>query len=163
MKQRITVVGAVLAAAVIAVGAAPVLAQDGNIENTEPVVFKNVVTGEPLSYEGQPEQEITEAVTNFNETGENPYDGDASAIEAGKEIYESNACSGCHTPDGTGGMCPSLVDDQWTHEGIETDKGKFEIIYGGGVGAMQAYGDRLPQDDILKVVAFINDLHAQAK
>lgn len=55
-------------------------------------------------------------------------------------------------------MGPSLVDDTWTHEGLETDKGMFEIIYGGGVGAMQAFGRRYDQDQILRVMAYIRQL-----
>ena len=39
-----------------------------------------------------------------------------------------------------------------------TDQGKFEIIYAGGAGAMQAFGDRLDQDEILKLIAFVDTL-----
>jgi cytochrome c-L len=34
----------------------------------------------------------------------------------------------------------------------------FEVIYGGGSGAMQAFGNRLTQEEILKVMAFVDTL-----
>ena len=58
-------------------------------------------------------------------------------------------------------MGPSLIDDKWAHEGLETDKGKFEIIYGGGLGAMQAFGDRYDQDQIHKIMAYIHKLRGE--
>jgi len=41
---------------------------------------------------------------------------------------------------------------------VATDVGTFEVIYGGGTGAMQAFGDRLTQEEILKIMAFIDSL-----
>ena len=38
------------------------------------------------------------------------------------------------------------------------DVGLFEVIYGGATGAMQAFGNRLTQDEILKMMAFIDSL-----
>jgi hypothetical protein len=34
----------------------------------------------------------------------------------------------------------------------------FEIIYGGAAGAMQAFGDRMDQDEILRLMAFTETL-----
>ena len=39
-----------------------------------------------------------------------------------------------------------------------TDVGLFEVIYGGGTGAMQPSSKRLSQDEILKVMAFAESL-----
>ena len=41
---------------------------------------------------------------------------------------------------------------------MATDVGTFEIVYGGGAGAMQAFGDRLTQEEILKIMAYIDSL-----
>jgi cytochrome c-L len=40
----------------------------------------------------------------------------------------------------------------------DTQKGKFEIVYAGGAGAMQAFGRRIDQDQILKVLAYVETL-----
>jgi cytochrome c-L len=39
----------------------------------------------------------------------------------------------------------------------------FEIIYAGGAGAMQAFGRRLGQDEILKVMAYVSALAAAGR
>jgi cytochrome c-L len=136
---------------VLAAGGA--LAQDG-------VQFLDALTDEPIELEYRPEQEITPAVEQFHATGENPYAGDQQATAEGQEIYEK-WCQACHLPDGTGRIGPSLADDTWSHRRTGTDVGRFEIIYAGGAGAMQAFGNRLDQDEILKLVAFLETLQKQ--
>ena len=42
-----------------------------------------------------------------------------------------------------------------------TDRGRFEIIYA-GAGAMQSFGQRLDQDQILQLIAYLEVLRAQA-
>jgi len=44
-----------------------------------------------------------------------------------------------------------------------TDLGRFEIIYAGGAGAMQAFGQRLDQDQILQLMAWLEVLREQAE
>ncbi len=61
-------------------------------------------------------------------------------------------------PDGTGRIGPSLVDDEWKYPRADTDVGRFEVIYAGAAGAMQAFGRRMDQDQILKVMAYIEKL-----
>ena len=115
------------------------------------------LTNEPLALEQRPEQAITPAVEQFHQTGVNPYAGDAPAIAAGKTIY-GRWCQACHMPDGSGRIGPNLNDDHWQYPRNGTDQGKFEIIYAGGAGAMQAFGNRLDQDEILKLIAFLDTL-----
>jgi cytochrome c-L len=43
-----------------------------------------------------------------------------------------------------------------------TDRGRFEIIYAGGAGAMQAFGRRIDQDQILQVLAGLEVLREAA-
>ena len=138
-------------AAVLAAG--PALADDG-------IVFRHALDNAPLEFTFRPDQVITEAVVQFHATGENPYSGNADAIADGRKIYK-RVCAACHMPDGTGRIGPNLIDDQWIRARTDTDIGKFEIIYAGGAGAMQALGRRLDQDDILKVMAFIEELRGE--
>jgi cytochrome c-L len=115
------------------------------------------LTNEPLALTQRPEQAITPAVEQFHATGENPYGGDAQAIAEGERLYK-RWCASCHLPDGSGRIGPSLNDDQWKYPRGATPVGRFEIIYAGGAGAMQAFGNRLDQDQILKLIAFVDTL-----
>ena len=80
------------AAALLALSLVPSLAA---------IEFKNVFTDQPLDLAPLPGEEITDAVKQFQETGENPYDGNAEAIAAGKELYNEN-CQVCHGAQGEG-------------------------------------------------------------
>ena len=43
----------------------------------------------------------------------------------------------------------------------DTEVGRFEIIYGGGAGAMQPFGRNISEDEVLKVMAYIDTLAAK--
>jgi cytochrome c-L len=123
------------------------------------VVFRDPLTNEVLEL---PEEDITPAVETFRQTGENPHTGDEEATAEGGEVYR-RLCAPCHLPDGTGRIGPNLVDDTWKYPRAETDVGRFEVIHAGAAGAMQAFGDRLSQDDILRVMAHLDELQRQAQ
>lgn len=139
-----------LAVAAIAVSANIALAAD------QPQ-FTSVIDDGPLEVKTLPGETITPAVQKFYETGENPYKGDAAALAEGKQLYEAN-CQTCHMPDGSGRIGPSLIGDEHHYDRFTTDKGIFEIVYGGATGAMQPFGKRLKQDEILKVIAYVRSL-----
>lgn len=120
----------------------------------EQVEFLNALDNSPLTISLRVGEHLTPTVEAFIATGENRYSGDAEAMEAGKKVYK-RFCQACHLPDGSGRIGPNLRDDQWVYERTGTEIGRFEIIYGGGAGAMQAFGGRMNQDDILKVMAYI--------
>jgi cytochrome c-L len=77
------------------------------------------------------------------------------AIAGGEELFGRN-CRACHGVEGAGGMGPPLDDEDYKRERAATDKGRFEIIYGGSAGAMQPFGNRLDQDEILRIMAYID-------
>ena len=120
------------------------------------VQFLDPLNDEPLDV---PRQDVSAAVAQFHDTGDNPYAGDEQAIAEGRSLYE-RWCQACHLPDGTGRIGPSLVDERWKYERTGTAVGQFEIIYAGGAGAMQAFGQRLSQDEILRLIAFLDTLGA---
>ncbi len=126
----------------------------------ETVELRHVLDDAPIELKYRPKQEITAAVEQFHCNGENPYRGDPAAIAAGKKVYKKY-CRACHLPDGTGRIGPNLVDETWKYERTGTEIGRFEIIYAGGAGAMQAFGRRMDQDDILKVMAYLEVLGKQ--
>jgi cytochrome c-L len=55
-------------------------------------------------------------------------------------------------------MGSNLIDAQVTYPRVKTDAGVFEVIYAGATGAMQSFGNRIAQDDILKIVSYVNSL-----
>jgi cytochrome c-L len=133
---------------------------DSAAQGHAPLDFTHVLDDSPLDVlTPRPDEVFTEAVAEFHVTGSNPYSGEAEAIAEGRQHY-NRWCQACHMPDGSGRMGPSLIDDTFRHERAATDKGFFEIVYGGAAGAMQTFGDRLTQDDILRMMAYVESLGA---
>ncbi len=124
------------------------------VQAAEPTYF-NSKTEKPLKLKHRKKQVITEAVTQFHETGANPYSGDKAALDDGGKLYQKR-CKACHAADGSGKVGPSLQDEEWMYPRTDTDVGRFEIIYGGGKGSMRGFGRQMDQDDILKVMAYID-------
>jgi cytochrome c-L len=155
---------AVVCGGLLAAGA---LAQD-QAQNSEPerdadgnIVFRHALDNEPIDFSFRPDQEITPAVEQFHRTAENAYSGDPGAIKEGRKLY-AKLCQACHLKDGSGRIGPSLVDDEASRARTGSERGRFEIIYAGGAGAMLAFGRRLDQDQILQVMAYLEVLRAEA-
>jgi cytochrome c-L len=121
------------------------------------IAFRHIAFGTPLDVTPRPGETPSEAVKAFHETGQNPYVGDASAREDGKRLYEA-WCQSCHLPDGSGRIGPSLIGPQHIYERTATDVGLFETIFGGALGAMQSFRDRMTQDEILRLGAYVESL-----
>ncbi len=119
--------------------------------------FTSPIDNGPLEIKLLPGEKITEGVQKFYETGQDPYKGDPQALAEGKDLYETY-CQACHMPDGSGRIGPSLIGDTHHYPRFTTDKGMFEIVYGGATGAMQPFGKRLTQDQILHVMAYVRSL-----
>jgi cytochrome c-L len=143
-------------------GGALAQAQDAEPERDAngDIIFLHALDNQPIDFSYRPEQEITPAVAQFHKTAQNPYAGDQAAIEAGKKLY-TTLCQACHLQDGTGRIGPSLVDGEPARARTGTDRGRFEIIYAGGAGAMQAFGRRIDQDQILQLMAYLEVLREE--
>src|SRR5262245_40904565 len=72
------------------------------------MAFRHIAFGTPLDVAPRPGEAVTDAMTRFHQTGENPYVGDAAALADGKRLYET-WCQSCHLPDGSGRIGPSLI------------------------------------------------------
>lgn len=121
------------------------------------VEFRHIVFDTPLDVTPASGEKVTEAVRKFHATGKDPYVGDPEAVAEGKKLY-AQWCASCHGADATGGMGPSLVSESPVYPRTKTDKGLFEAMYGGAFGAMQPFKGRITQDEMLKIVAYIQEL-----
>ena len=119
--------------------------------------FRHVFDNSPLDVAPKPNEQFTEAVREFHRTGQNPYGDKPEAIEEGKRLY-GQFCQACHMPDGSGGMGASLIGAKHIYPRITTDIGWFEVVFGGASGAMQPFGLRMSQDEILRVMAYVRTL-----
>ena len=122
-----------------------------------PIQFRSAFDDSPLNVQPKPGEALSDAVKEFHTTGRDRYRDDANALAQGKALY-NNWCQGCHLPDGSGRIGPSLIGDSFTYDRVSSDVGMFEVIYGGAAGAMQAFSKRISQDEILKIIAYVRSL-----
>ena len=87
---------------------------------------------------------------------ENPYRNNVGAMSEGRTLFVRMNCSGCHGGRAGGGMGPSLRDVDWLYG--STDAQIFGSIAEGRAYGMPAWGTRLPEDQIWKLVAYIKSL-----
>jgi cytochrome c-L len=145
-SRFLSTIGLIAAAHMLA---APALSQEQE--------FHHVFDNSKLDVSAKPSEQFTDAVKEFHRTGQNPYSGKPEAIGEGKKLYDE-ICSACHLPDGAGGMGAQLNGPQHIYPRISTDKGLFEVVFGGAAGAMQPFGLRMTQDQILEVMAYVRTL-----
>jgi cytochrome c oxidase cbb3-type subunit 3 len=86
----------------------------------------------------------------------NPYHGNVSAMADGRQLFVRMNCSGCHGGRAGGGMGPSLRDVDWLYG--STDAQIFDSIAEGRAHGRPAWGTRLPEDQIWKLVAYVKSL-----
>jgi len=86
----------------------------------------------------------------------NPYAGDDAAMQAGRKLFVSFNCSGCHGGHAGGGMGPSLRDEDWIYGKQPADI--FDSIAEGRAHGMPAWGTLLPPQYIWQLVGYIQTL-----
>ena len=89
----------------------------------------------------------------------NPYQQDAVALAEGRNLFEAYNCAGCHGDHAGGGMGPSLRDENWIYG--STDAQVFNSVAEGRANGMPAWGTKLPEAQIWKLVAYIKSLRTQ--
>ncbi|WP_084684816.1 cytochrome c(L), periplasmic [Methylohalobius crimeensis] len=123
------------------------------------VTFRHAIEGMPLDLSvAQDWKDKSPAVEAFLESGDNPYNCDNQAVEEGHSLFLS-ACSGCHGHEAEGKLGPGLADDYWTYPAGLTDKGLFEILFGGAQGMMGPQYVNLEIDEMLKIMAFLRSIY----
>lgn len=84
---------------------------------------------------------------------------DAAKAEAGKQVFQTMGCVGCHGMDGTGNQmlgAPNLTDKTWLYGGSEGVI-KQTITKGRG-GVMPAHKDLLGDDKVHLLAAYVSSL-----
>ncbi len=131
--------------------------QVSSTSSTGAVQFLHPLDNRPVALNMHPNDSVTQQVLQFQKTGKNPYRGNAQAITDGKRVY-MQWCAGCHLENGTGRIGSNIVDNAFTYPRVANDVGTFEVIYAGATGAMQSFGNRVTQDDILKIMAYMTSI-----
>jgi cytochrome c oxidase cbb3-type subunit 3 len=90
-----------------------------------------------------------------------PYIGNPVALADGRQLFNWYNCSGCHGGHGGGGMGPSLRDRTWLFG--DRDDQIFDSIAEGRSQGMPAWGSKIPQDQIWKLVAYIKSMRTPAE
>jgi cytochrome c oxidase cbb3-type subunit 3 len=85
-----------------------------------------------------------------------PYIHDQVALAEGRRLFDWYNCSGCHGGHGGGGMAPSLRDPVWLYG--NSDAHIFASIAEGRSKGMPAWGTKIPEDQIWKLVAYIKSM-----
>lgn len=113
----------------------------------------------------KPEYFNTPQSKQFKESGQNPYAGDQAAIAQGKKLFQLYSCTQCHGSQAQGQTAVGLTGPKFNNAKSATDKGMFEVIWGGTNAGMGAKGKGLMDptnpdngmtpDEVLKVIAWI--------
>lgn len=86
----------------------------------------------------------------------NPYKNDPVALQEGRKLFVWYNCAGCHGGHAGGGMGPSLRDPRWIYG--SSDAHIFASIAEGRAHGMPAWGTKVPEDQIWKLVGYIQSL-----
>ncbi len=89
---------------------------------------------------------------------QNPYHDIRSAAVEGRVLFVRYNCSGCHGGRAGGGMGPSLRDPVWRYG--NADAQIFSTIAEGRDQGMPAWGTKVTQDQIWKLVTYVQSLRS---
>lgn len=87
----------------------------------------------------------------------NPYANDPVALTEGRRLFNWYNCSGCHGGHGGGGMGPTLRDKGTFNYGTDAAH-IFASISEGRAKGMPAWGTKIPEDQIWKLVGYIESM-----
>jgi cytochrome c oxidase cbb3-type subunit 3 len=87
----------------------------------------------------------------------NPYEGNADRAAEGGRLFIAYNCLDCHGAEGSGAMGPSLQDSRWHFGGSNGEV--FQSIYEGRPDGMPAWGGRISDADIWRLVTYVRGLN----
>lgn len=91
-------------------------------------------------------------------TSPNPFGDDPVVLQEGRRLFLRYNCAGCHGDHAGGGMGPSLRDEDWLYG--DSDAHIFDSIAEGRGHGMPAWGVKLPEQQVWKLVAYIRSLRS---
>lgn len=95
----------------------------------------------------------------LSDTKGSRFEANAFHLNEGKRLFDWFNCSGCHA-NGGGGMGPPLMDDKWIYgSSIESI---HATIRDGRPNGMPTFGQRVPDDQIWELAAFVRSLAGNA-
>jgi cytochrome c oxidase cbb3-type subunit III len=94
--------------------------------------------------------------TGLNANLKNPLADDPDAVQRGMKDFDAFNCSGCHAPNGGGGMGPSLSNDMWIYRSSPANI--YLSIAQGRSAGMPAFGSMLPDRTLWELVAYIQSI-----
>jgi cytochrome c oxidase cbb3-type subunit 3 len=142
--MRLAILSTALALAALAVGAQQQAASDSARFVRHP---DNIVPG----IGAQAQRPAASALRD-------PLEGDPRAASDGAKLFVAYNCIDCHGADGSGAMGPSLADGRWRYGGTAGEV--FQSIYEGRPDGMPAWGTRIGDDAIWRLVAYVRTLGA---
>jgi cytochrome c oxidase cbb3-type subunit 3 len=86
----------------------------------------------------------------------NPHAGDPQAAKNGARLFAAMNCDGCHGPDASGWVGPSLQDGRWRYGGDDGEV--FSSIYYGRPRGMPAFGGTLEAEGVWLLVSYLKSL-----
>ncbi len=86
----------------------------------------------------------------------NPFANDPASAVEGRALFVGYNCSGCHGGRAGGGMGPSLRDEYWIYGNSDTQL--LSTIAEGRSAGMPAWGARIPEQQIWKLITYIRTL-----
>jgi cytochrome c oxidase cbb3-type subunit 3 len=86
----------------------------------------------------------------------NPYEGNPLRVAEGAKLFVAYNCLDCHGADGSGAMGPSFQDGRWHFGG--TPREVFQSIYEGRPEGMPSWGGRIADDQIWRLVSYVESL-----
>jgi cytochrome c oxidase cbb3-type subunit III len=85
----------------------------------------------------------------------NPYEHNRDAVVQGRMLFDAMNCSGCHAPEGGGGMGPPLSDHDWIYG--DSPGNIYLTISQGRPNGMPSF-ENLGADSIWKLVSYVRSL-----
>jgi len=86
----------------------------------------------------------------------NPLENDPDAAARGMRDFDYFNCSGCHAPNGVGGMGPALSDDVWLYRSSPANI--YLTIVQGRQKGMPSFGAMLPDRVVWELVTYIESI-----
>lgn len=129
----------------------------------EPVPAASVASAPPMASERLLVQagELTAGPERRRDSSYNPVADDPNAVADGKRLFVWMNCAGCHGVLGGGGMGPPLLDTEWIYGNEPASI--FQTIAQGRPNGMPAFGGKLPDEQIWRIVAYVRSIDGAAQ